>query len=228
MELPFTSEQFFDLFEAYNLAIWPAQFLAYVLGWIAAWCVLRESRFCDHLISLILAAFWIWNGAIYHLRFFTTINKAAYLFGVMFIFQGVLFFWYGNIRGRLVFGVSPFLRRLAGCAAILYAMFIYTGVAILHYHQWPRSPMFGVAPCPMTIFTFGLLLWTTEKAPWQLLVIPSLWSFIAFSAAILLGVKEDFVLPIVAVVSVALLLAVKREQMADWMGRRRFNDPLRH
>ena len=32
MRLPFTVEQFFDVFEAYNRAIWPAQVLAYVLG----------------------------------------------------------------------------------------------------------------------------------------------------------------------------------------------------
>jgi hypothetical protein len=80
----------------------------------------------------------------------------------------------------------------------------------------------------MTIFTFGLSLWTTKNAPWQLLLIPSLWSFIGFNAAIMLGVKEDFVLPIVAVIGVAMLLAVKREQMIDWMGRRKLNDPLRH
>jgi hypothetical protein len=82
----------------------------------------------------------------------------------MRIFQGLLFCWYGNIRWRLAFGVSSYLRGLAGCATILYAMFIYALMAIVHNHQWPSAPMFGVALCPMTIFTFGLLLWGDENS----------------------------------------------------------------
>ncbi|MGM0484554.1 MAG: DUF6064 family protein, partial [Candidatus Krumholzibacteriota bacterium] len=30
--MPFTVEQFFEVFESYNLAIWPAQIAAYILG----------------------------------------------------------------------------------------------------------------------------------------------------------------------------------------------------
>ena len=35
MNIPFTVEQFFDVFRTYNVAIWPAQVVAYLMGVIA-------------------------------------------------------------------------------------------------------------------------------------------------------------------------------------------------
>ncbi|WP_284265772.1 DUF6064 family protein [Bradyrhizobium iriomotense] len=54
--------------------------------------------------------------------------------------------------------------------------------------------MFGVTPCPATIFTFGLLLTTMRPVPRWLLVIPVVWSLIGGSAAILLHVPQDWLL----------------------------------
>ena len=206
MELPFTTKQFFDLFEIYNLAILPAQLFAYLFASIAVFCIIRRTRYSNQLISLVLAAFWFWNGAVYHLIFLRQINKAAYLFGVMFILQGLLFCWYGNIRRRLVIGVFYELQSMAGCMLLLYSMFVYTALAIMNGHYWPRSATFGVTPCPTTTFTFGVLLWASEKVPWQLLVIPTLWSLIGSSAVYLLGVKEDLGLLIAALIGVPLIL----------------------
>ena len=54
--------------------------------------------------------------------------------------------------------------------------------------------MFGVTPCPVTIFTLGMFLLTTSPVPKGLLVIPFIWSLIGGSAAILLHVPQDWVL----------------------------------
>jgi hypothetical protein len=52
--------------------------------------------------------------------------------------------------------------------------------------------MFGVAPCPTTIFTFGLLLMSAARISVYLLVVPLMWSFVGMSAAINLKIVADY------------------------------------
>jgi hypothetical protein len=66
--------------------------------------------------------------------------------------------------------------------------------------------MFGVTPCPVTIFTFGVMLMTTERFSRWLLVIPFIWSLIGGSAAILLNVPQDWLLLFSGVITIALIL----------------------
>jgi hypothetical protein len=73
-------------------------------------------------------------------------------------------------------------------------------------HLYPVSPVFGVAPCPTVIFTFGLLLWSTARVPGYVLVIPFLWSLLGFSAAVSLGMREDYGLVVAGLLGTALLL----------------------
>ena len=50
----------------------------------------RKSDF-SRIVSLILSLFWIWMGIVYHLWFFSAINKAAIGFAAFFVLQGILF-----------------------------------------------------------------------------------------------------------------------------------------
>jgi hypothetical protein len=59
-------------------------------------------------------------------------------------------------------------------------------------HRYPQLPMFGITPCPVTLFTFGLLLLTTGPVQRGLLVIPFIWSLVGASAALLLGMPQDW------------------------------------
>ena len=44
MKIPFTVEQFFNIFGAYNTVIWPAQVVAYIFGLIALGLALNENK----------------------------------------------------------------------------------------------------------------------------------------------------------------------------------------
>jgi len=77
MKIPFTVEQFFDVFGTCNTAIWPAQVLAYILGSLALALAFRESKLSTRIICGILAFFWIWMGILYHIVHFSLINPAA-------------------------------------------------------------------------------------------------------------------------------------------------------
>ena len=70
--------------------------------------------------------------------------------------------------------------------------------------------MFGVAPCPTTIFTFGILLWATKSVPAYLLVIPLLWSIVGMSAAVNLRVPQDYGLVVAGVLGTVLILIQNR------------------
>lgn len=75
-------------------------------------------------------------------------------------------------------------------------------------------PVFGVTPCPTTIFTFGLLLWTASRVPLYIIVIPFIWSLIGVSAAINLGIIEDYGL-VVAGVAGSILISVGGRKKMD-------------
>ncbi len=211
MDIPFTVEQFFNVFEAYNTAIWPAQIIAYFIGVGAIALAFRENRLYGRIVSGILALFWIWMGIFYHMGYFSAINPAAWTFGALFILEGLLFIVVGSIRGRLSFGFDLKPIPIVGAIFILYAMVVYPLLGLALGHWYPRAPMFGVAPCPTTIFTFGLLLWAKKPVPAYVLVIPLIWSIIGTMAAISLQVPQDYGLGIAGIVGTLLVILRNRD-----------------
>ena len=211
MRIPFTVEQFFDIFGTYNTAIWPAQVLAYGLGIVALALAFRESQLSTRIISGILALFWTWMGIFYHIVHFSVINPAAWIFGIAFVLQGLLFLLVGTIFRRPAFRFTLKPLPIVGACFILYATVIYPLLGIGFGHSYPRSPMFGVAPCPTTIFTFGVLLWASKPVPAYLLVIPLLWSIVGMSAAVNLRVPQDYGLVVAGVLGTVLILIQNRQ-----------------
>lgn len=204
--LPFTTEQFLDVFGRYNQAIWPLQVVAYALGLLAVGLALRPTERSDRAIGLILASFWLWTGLAYHLWYFREINGAAVLFGALFVGQGALWILIGILRPRLAFRAHRDVGGLVGGLLIAYALVGYPLLGLALGQSFPRMPTFGVTPCPVTIFTFGLLLWTERPVPRLLLVIPLLWSLLGVSAAIALDIGEDLGLVAAGLLGTSLLL----------------------
>jgi len=188
--LPFTTEEFFAVFARYNTAIWPAQIGAEALGLAALILLFRSGPLASRVICLILAAFWLLMGTGYHLLFFTRINTLAYAFGLLFVAQAALLFVEGMIRRQITFRAEADWRTCLAWALIGYALVIYPLIGLLGSHPYPMTPLFGVAPCPTTIFTLGLLL--LSNASWRLFVIPLVWSVVGGSAAVLLAVPQDY------------------------------------
>jgi hypothetical protein len=205
-ELPFTRDQFFATFAAYNEAIWPAHVVAYVLGIGALVLAARgpESRFTQVAVVLALAAMWAWTGIAYHIFFFGRINEAALIFGVMFVAQAAILVFFGIVRRKLQFGQPPPLDARVAILLAAYALFFYPLIGLLAGERAAATPMFGVTPCPVTVFTFGILLLTQGRLPWLVAAVPLIWAAIGGSAAVLLGVVQDWALPVGALVYVWL------------------------
>lgn len=205
MQIPFTREQFLEVFSNYNLAVFPIQIIFYLISAIILFLVIKPICISDAIISLILSFFWIWMGIVYHLIFFTAINQAAYLFGVFFIIQGILVLIFGVFQNKFSFQFQKDKYGIAGITLIVFALIIYPVLGYSLGHIYPTSPTFGL-PCPTTIFTFGLLLLNIKKCPVTILIIPFIWSMIGVMAAFQFGIVEDVGLLLASLATVSLLI----------------------
>ena len=203
MTPPFSTEQFLSVFRLYNTSIWPGQILLNALGILAIILCCRKN--VDSVaISLFLAGLWLWTGIVYHIVFFSLINPAAFIFGGLCVVQGALFIYYGVVRRAISFAYRRDLKGMTGALLLVYALIVYPVIGYFLGHAYPYAPTFG-APCPATIFTFGLLLWTTSRVRGYLVTIPFLWTLVGSSAALHLGIREDIGLLISGVLGTALL-----------------------
>jgi hypothetical protein len=205
MNLPFTTEQFLSVFEQYNQTVWPLQIFLNLLALVALILSIKRIGYSDKIIAGILAFFWLWIGIAYHLMFFSSINPAAKVFSLLNILQGLFLLYYGILKPRISFRYRTDIYGITGSLLILYALIIYPLLGYFLGHVYPKAPTFGL-PCPTTIFTFGLLLWTSGKVPKAVLIIPFLWSVIGFSAALTMGIREDIGLLVAGVVATALVI----------------------
>ena len=161
--LPFTPEQFLAVFVNYNTAIWPIQIAAYLLGCIAVALFFRQTPGSDRVVAGILAVMWLWTGIVYHGLSFSVVNKDSVLSPPCLSSRAAI----SSIRGCFVrsnsFRSATGSGSWVGATFVAYAAVVYPLIGVAIGHRYPELPMFGVTPCPVTIFTFGLLL--SDDAP---------------------------------------------------------------
>ena len=191
--LPFTQAQFFAVFAEYNAAVWPAQVVAYLLGVAAMFLLIRPTAWSGRALGVGLGVLWLWTGVAYHGLHFAAINRAALAFAALFVVQGLALLAAGAL-GRLHFDRRGGVNAWVGWFLIVYAMAVYPLIGVAFGHTAIELPAFGITPCPLTIFTFGVLLLATPPLPWWVLAVPLVWSLIGGSAAFLLRVPQDWLL----------------------------------
>jgi hypothetical protein len=204
MHLPFTVDEFYDVFRDYNEALWPAQVVLLGLALVAIILVLRPRRWAGVVVSAILAFLWAWLAVAYHLAFFTRINPLAYVFSGVSLVGALAFLWQGVIRRRLQFAWDGGRRALVGAALIAFALIMYPAWSWYAGHRYPSMPTFGL-PCPTTILTIGMLAFLVAPYPRSTHVVPILWCFVGAQAAFLLGVTQDLALAAAGAVGLVLL-----------------------
>lgn len=202
--MPFTTQQFFSVFEHYNHAIFPGQIFILLFALLSILLIHTHISSKNKLVGLILGLLWIWVGVVYHLVFFAPINPAARLFGAVFIIQGLLIL-YTSFQNKLYFTFNNKASDYLGYFLILFGIIIYPIIGLLLYDEPSKIISLGL-PCPTTIFTFGLFIMARNHFPKYLLTIPTLWALIGLSAAVNFGVPQDFMLIISAVVAFVFII----------------------
>lgn len=211
MKLPFTVEQFLEVFKNYNESVFPMQVVFYFLGLTVILFSIKKIAYADRIINAILSFFWLWMGIVYHTLYFSQINKAAYLFGGIFILQGLLFLYEGVLNDKLSYWFRFDKFGWIGALLMTFALIIYPFLGYVFGHFYPASPTFGL-PCPTTIFTFGILMWFARKMPLSILIIPFIWSIVGFLAALQLDVREDTGLLIAGILGI-MMIALRNKKL---------------
>lgn len=205
MQLPFSVEQFFGVFRAYNTAVWPAQVLLVALALLALAVIWRHPTWTGAAVSAILATLWAWLALVYHVAFFASINPLAYAFAALAFVAALLFGWYGVVRREVEFRFAKDARTAIGLVLVVFALAVYPVWATLAGHGYPELPTFGL-PCPTTIFTIGLLALSSGQRTRILLAVPILWSLVGSQAAFLLDVKPDLGLAVAGFIALGLFV----------------------
>jgi hypothetical protein len=194
MKLPFTLEQFLDVFGAYNRALWPGALLLWGASLFGLALLMRRDYRATRVLGTVLAVHWAWSGLAYHLAYFRSINPAALLFAALFVAQAGLFVWWTFRTPPKQIELHANASSRIGVALMIYSL-AYPALGLAFGLSYPRLPTFGV-PCPTTLYTVGALLIARPVVPRALGVIPLAWTIVGGSAAFLFGVHADLALPV--------------------------------
>jgi hypothetical protein len=213
-------DELLALFAEYNPAIWPMHLIAYVAAAaVLVLIVVRPSRTTDRLVVALLAGLWLFIGVVFQGIYVRDIDATlSVVYAAIFIGQALALVFVGVIADRVAFRVERTPAAIIGAAAIAYSLIVYPLLGVAFGHPWPEAPLFGAAPCPTTIFTFGLFLLVRPPFPKVLLVVPLIWAVLATPAAVGRGVYEDVALLTVGVLATAVL--IWRERGTQSVGHR--------
>lgn len=212
--MPFTTQQFLDVFASYNETVFPAQIVLLIAAVVAIRLARNSDGNSSKVVVIVLGLLWLWMGVVYHCLFFSEINGLAFLFGAFFILQALVLLYAGVARRDLRFGEQSGHASSIGSLLVAYALLIYPIIGVFIGHRYPHSPTFGL-PCPTTIFTLGLFMRSGLSVPFYVLPIPIAWSFVGFSAAIFLGIWEDVGLLVAGLVAGFWLMGYRAKQSCE-------------
>lgn len=205
MPTPSALDRFLRVMEAYNGAIWPLQLVAYGLAIAAVILAFRGTRRSSGFLLAIVALFWLWVGIVFNWLYFSALSRMAAVFAALFVIQGIIFVVAAFGKGGLSFRVRGDAYGIVGGVLVLYAMLGYPAIEYLLGRGFPQSLPFGLVPCPTTVFTLGVLLWSDGRVPKYLLVIPFLYS-LGGVGPVSMGIVEDTGLIAAGVVSTVMIL----------------------
>jgi hypothetical protein len=212
--MPFNTEQFIEIFIEYNTTVYPIQLLLLIIGIFTLILLISKINSKNLIIGLVIGFIWIWTGLAYHIYFFSRINKIAFVFGIIFIIQGLFFIFESIFKRRLKFEFEKSFKIFAGFFFIIFGLFIYPLICILRSNGLNEIISIGL-PCPTTIYTLGILMLATKRFPKYLLIIPTIWAAIGFFAAINFGIYQDVMLLVSALVADICIIYQKDKSYLD-------------
>ena len=166
------SEEFYSLTVQYNQIVWPLIIVLYISAAIILNIIIKKPGKYDKIIALVLAIESLWLGVVYWLIVsFLQDPLTSTIIGILWILISMMFVFHGIYKQSLSFAYTKDSYSLIGLICILYALIGYPIIQLLYGQMYPEMLLFGGTPCPFTIFTFGLLLWTDKKVP---IIIPLL------------------------------------------------------
>lgn len=201
----FTLDQFLEMLSRYNRIFWPLQIAAYVLGAAAVLLTVHPTRHSGRIICAILALMWLWVGIVFNLGYFIDLYPMALSFAVLFVIEAGILIYFGVIKANLPFKIKLDTVGVAGGLLVLYSMAGYPAIEYLLGRGYPGLLPFGMAPCPMAVFTLGMLLWSSKKPKWYVITIPVMYSLSGL-VPVSRGIVEDYGLFAAGLVTIFIVI----------------------
>lgn len=207
--IPYSADAHQGLFAFYYLDTSPAHLIALPFGFVIAVMLARHSKRGPVASRLIIAAFWVWTGAIFYGQYFIDLNWAAKYFGYVFIGQGGLIATHTLINRNKICRPES-LTRVIGGALVVLGMALSPTIAAIMETPISHAHLFGITPLPLIIATVGVFMVTLSRIPPWILIIPIIWTVWEILTAQTLGLWHDFALAIFALVAITGSIAYER------------------
>lgn len=207
----FTLEEFLFMMANYNMAIWPLQLVVYFLTIIILVVLFKGIKQSNKILSAYLGVLWIWVGLVFNYFYFSKISPGAFLFAILFIIQGFLFLYNGAIKGRFAFVLNTKLKGIIGLLIVTYSLIGYPIIEYSLDRGYPELLPFGLTPCPLTVFTLGMLLFMKNEISLIIVIIPLIYS-LGSIIPVSVGVYEDIGLLISCILLLMFFMHQKKKQ----------------
>jgi hypothetical protein len=183
--LLFSPRTYYRLLQRYNEALWPAQLLTLALGAGILALLRRPSARQGQIIAGILALLWIWVAWEFLWQRYATINWITSYVAPLFVLEALVLLWWGVVRAKLRFRASQSPASMVGVVLAVVGLLLYPLLTPVSGRPWSQAEVFGIHPDPTVLGTLGLVLLTSARWSWTLLIVPILWCI--FSGATLLA-----------------------------------------
>lgn len=207
--IPYSAEVYHGLLAYYYQATSPAHLLALPFGFFIVVALSRHSRRGPIISQFVIAAFWVWVGAIFHGQYFVDLNWAAKYFGYAFVLQGLMIAVQTIFVRNLTYQPQA-LTRVIGCSLVITGMALSPTIAAILETPISHAHLFGMTPLPLIMAMMGVLIVAYERIPLWLLGIPVLWTIWEALTAQTLGLWHDFAISTVAFAAIIGSIAYKR------------------
>ena len=189
-----STETWWDQIEAYNNAIFPMQIIIVVVAAVLTYLLfVKPDTKTNNMMKAYLSFTFAWNGIIFFLIFGKEL-PGTFLGAPLCILVAILFVWdiFANKTQLRVTDIKwqRYLMMLWILLAFLYPLI---GFALGHYY--PKTCIFGVMPCPTTVFALALLAAAIPKIDKKVYILLLVWALPAFGKCLgALDLYEDCVL----------------------------------
>ena len=201
----FTLSEFLEMISRYNLTFWPLQVVAYGLGILVVLLAIWNGTHSGRIVSTILVFFWLWVGLVFNLLYFSPLFPMAITFVFLFVLQAVILIYAGVFKGKLSFKFKMNFYGIMGAILVIYSIVGYPAIEYLLGRGYPNLLPFGLVPCPMTVFTLGIFLWSDRKPKWYVITIPIFYS-LGGIIPISIGIVEDVGLVASGLITIFMLV----------------------
>ena len=208
MDFKFSFDEFMAMLADYNDAIWPLQIIVYLVTVSILVMIFLQVRHSGKILTAWLGMLWIWVGIVFNLIYFSKVTQGGIVFGIIFVLQGMILLYSGFAGNDLSFRLNSGWKAMTGLIIMLYALIGYPALEYAWGRGYPEILPFGLAPCPLTVFTLGIVLLSVSKIPGYVVIIPVIYSFGGI-IPVSLGIKEDIGL-IISGLLVLILWIIQR------------------